>query len=141
MNLIEKLGLGMAEAIASCLLTTAINPEYFCLDPKQYFNVVDGVVYFYNDDEQQFFEYKPLAECDFVYVSIADLRTSIVNHEKCQHEWNETTSNGDVYRFFVCKHCDSTQNYVPFKDDNPSHFDHCTDIRNHISPLTGVIEG
>ena len=24
--------------------------------------------------------------------------------------------------------------------DNLSHFDHCTDIRNHISPLTGVIE-
>ena len=74
-------------------------------------------------------------------VLITDLRTAIANHEKCQHEWNETTSNGDVYRFFVCKHCDSTQNYVPFKDDNPSHFDHCTDIRNHISPLTGVIEG
>ena len=69
-----------------------------------------------------------------------DLQDAIADHEKCQHEWNETTSNGDVYRFFVCKHCDSTQNYVPFKDDNPSHFDHCTDIRNHISPLTGVIE-
>lgn len=82
MNLIEKLGLGMAEAIASCLLTTAINPEYFCLDPKQYFNVVDGVVCFYNDDEQQFFEYKPLAECDFVYVSITDLRTAIANHDQ-----------------------------------------------------------
>ena len=24
--------------------------------------------------------------------------------------------------------------------DNLSHFDHCTDIRNHVSPLTGVIE-
>ena len=24
--------------------------------------------------------------------------------------------------------------------DNLSHFDHCTDICNHISPLTGVIE-
>ena len=140
MNLIEKLGLGMAEAIASCLLTTATNPEYFCLDPKQYFNVVDGVVYFYNDAEQQFFVFIQLAECDFVYVSIADLRTAIANHEKCQHEWNETTSNGDAYRFFVCKHCDSTQNYVPFKDDNPSHFDHCSDIKNHISPLTRVID-
>ena len=75
------------------------------------------------------------------YIPLDDLRTAIANHEKCQHEWNETTSNGDAYRFFVCKHCDSTQNYVPFKDDNPSHFDHCTDIRNHISPLTGVIEG
>jgi len=74
-------------------------------------------------------------------VSIDDLRTAIANHEKCQHEWNETTSNGDAYRFFVCKHCDSTQNYVPFKDDNPSHFDHCSDIKNHIRPLTRVIEG
>jgi hypothetical protein len=44
--------------------------------------VVDGVVCFYNDDEQQFFEYKPLAECDFVYVSIADLRTAIANHDQ-----------------------------------------------------------
>lgn len=54
--------------------------------------------------------------------------------EQCQHEWNETTSNGDAYRFFVCKHCDSTQNYVPFETDN------CTDIKNHISPNTKVIE-
>lgn len=77
MNLIEKLGLGMAETIASCLLTTAINPEYFCLDPKQYFNVVNGVVCFYDDDEQQFFEYKPLVECDFEYVSIADLKSLV----------------------------------------------------------------
>lgn len=68
-------------------------------------------------------------------ISIADLRTAIANHEKCQHEWNETTSNGDAYRFFVCKHCDSTQNYVPFEAD------HCTDIKNHISPNTKVIEG
>ena len=67
-------------------------------------------------------------------ISLNDLRTAIANHEKCQHEWNETTSNGDVYRFFVCKNCDSTQNYVPFKADN------CTDIKNHISPNTKVIE-
>lgn len=86
MNLIEKLGLPMAEAIASCLLTTAQNPEYFCLDPKQYFSVVDGMVCFYNDDEQQYFEYKPLVECDFDYVSITALRTAIANHKKCQIE-------------------------------------------------------
>ena len=67
-------------------------------------------------------------------ISLNDLRAAISNHEKCQHEWNETTSNGDVYRFFVCKHCDSTQNYVPFEAD------HCTDIKNHISPNTKVID-
>ena len=81
MNLIEKLGLGMAEAIASCLLTTANNPGYFCLNPKQYFNVVDGMVCFYDDDEQQFFEYKPLVECDFEYASIADIRTAITDYD------------------------------------------------------------
>lgn len=101
MNLIEKLGLPMAEAIASCLLTTAKSPEYFCLDPKQYFCVVDGVVCFYDDDEQQFLEYKPLVECDFEYVSIADLRTAIADHERT---------------------------------------DTCSDIRNHLSPLTEVFE-
>ena len=82
MNLIEELGLPMAEAIASCLLTTAKSPEYFCLDPKQYFCVVDGVVCFYHDKEQQFLEYKPLAECDFGYVSIADLRAAIADHNR-----------------------------------------------------------
>ena len=65
---------------------------------------------------------------------LRDLRTAIANHEKCQHDWNETTSNGDAYRFFVCKHCDSTQNYIPFGADN------CTDIKNHISPLTKATE-
>ena len=68
------------------------------------------------------------------FISVEDLRTAIAEHEKCQHKWNETTSNGDAYRFFVCKHCDSTQNYVPFEAD------HCTDIRNHLSPNTKVIE-
>jgi len=33
--------------------------------------------------------------------------------DQCQHDWNETTSNGDAYRFFVCKHCDATRNYIP----------------------------
>ena len=62
------------------------------------------------------------------------LRTAIANPEKCQHEWNEITSNGDKYRFFVCKHCDSARNFAHLEED------HCTDIANHISPLTKVIE-
>lgn len=52
--------------------------------------------------------------------------------EPCQHEWNETTSNGDKYRFFVCKHCDSTRNFEPLEDlDKPE---------NHISPNCKVTE-
>ena len=51
--------------------------------------------------QEQFLEYKPLAECDFEYVSIADLRAAIADHDRT---------------------------------------DHCSDIKNHISPTTKVIE-
>ena len=51
--------------------------------------------------QEQFLEYKPLAECDFEYVSIADLRAAIADHDQT---------------------------------------DHCSDIKNHISPNTKVIE-
>ena len=122
MNLIEKIGnIVQAEMIASCLLTTANNPEYFSLNPKQYFNVVDGIVYFYNDDEQQFFEYKPLVECDFEYVLIADLRTAIANHDLTVSNSNQNDKQIDL----------------SIKKDIE---DHCTDIRNHISPNTKVSE-
>lgn len=50
--------------------------------------------------------------------------------DQCQHEWNETTSNGDKYRFFVCKHCDSTRNFEPLEI-----LEH---EENHISPLCKV---
>ena len=46
------------------------------------------------------------------FISIEDLRTAIAEH-------GTPTNKGT---------------------DNLSHFNHCTDIRNHISPLTGVIE-
>ena len=51
-----------------------------------------------------------------------------------------------------CKVCDMPCNFKHATDeeikaghrishtDNLSHFDHCTDIRNHLSPLTGVTE-
>ena len=99
MNLIDKLGLPMAEAIASCLLTTAKSPEYFCLDPQQYFCVGDRVVCSYHDKEQQFLEYKPLAECDFEYVTIADLRAAIANHDRidtCSDIKNNISPNTKV---------------------------------------------
>ena len=120
MNLIEKLGIEKARAIVDGVLE---GRDTYCLDAKDYFKQL------------------PIMQRCSVCVDLDDLRTAIADHEKCQHEWNEATSNGDVYRFLVCKHCDSTQNYVPFKDDNPSHFDHCSDIKNHISPNTKVIEG
>ena len=110
MNLIEKLGLEKCKAIVDGAPDWAVSV-----------NLHNGMYY-------------DLREVSRGDLWLMDIRTAIANHEKCQHEWNETTSNGDAYRFFVCKHCDSTQNYVPFE------VDYCTDIRNHISPLTEVTE-
>lgn len=70
-------------------------------------------------------------------ILLSSIRAAIADHNKCQHEWNETTSNGDKYRFFVCKHCDSTRNFIPLNEDIT---DYVSDIRNHISPLTKVID-
>ena len=135
MNLIEKLGLEKCKQIVdgapehSC----AVVP---CLDGEMYFAQREDSKWFrYSNGYQKWLEY--WGKCDPMDVAIKmnNIRTAIAEHDKCQHEWNETTSNGDAYRFFVCKHCDSTQNYVPFE------VDYCTDIRNHISPNTKVIEG
>ncbi|MFH7353056.1 hypothetical protein [Acinetobacter bereziniae] len=67
-------------------------------------------------------------------IELNDLRTAIAKHDEdhCNHEWNDMTSNGDNYRSLVCKHCDSTKNYLPLDED------HVTDIRNHVSPSTIV---
>ena len=51
-------------------------------------------------------------------ILLNNLRTAIASHDEdhCNHEWNDLTSNGDKYRFLVCKHCDSTQNYLPLDE-------------------------
>ena len=124
MNLIEELGIEKCRAIVD----GAPDAHFFGC-------TIDTAIYWLNQSN----EYHstpmlfPNMSNQTAYV-LDDLRTAIAEHEKCQHKWNETTSNGDAYRFFVCKHCDSTQNYVPFEAD------HCTDIRNHLSPNTKVIE-
>ncbi len=121
MNLIEKLGIEKCRAIVDGA------PEW----ASHYVPDRDKTICCHNEDH---FYFRDQVKLGVEHIRLNDLRTAIAEHEKCQHKWNETTSNGDAYRFFVCKHCDSTQNYVPFEAD------HCTDIRNHISPNTKVIE-
>ncbi|OTG95079.1 hypothetical protein B9T24_10020 [Acinetobacter sp. ANC 4654] len=143
MNLIEKLGLEKCQAIVDAVP-----------DGGTHFKLSFGLSIFYllssgdgadlaglwiDDGDDSYWGLSSYKNFELFmpenrFISIEDLRTAIAEHSKCHHDWNETTSNGDAYRFFVCKHCDSTRNYVPFEAD------HCTDIRNHISPLTGVIE-
>ena len=121
MNLIEKLGIEKCRAIVDGA------PEW----ASHYVPDRDKTICCHNEDH---FYFRDQVKLGVEHIRLSDIRTAIAEHEKCQHKWNETTSNGDAYRFFVCKHCDSTQNYVPFEAD------HCTDIRNHLSPNTKVIE-
>ena len=121
MNLIQELGIEKCRAIVDGA------PEW----ASHYVPDRDKTICCHNEDH---FYFRDQVKLGVEHIRLSDIRTAIAEHEKCQHKWNETTSNGDAYRFFVCKHCDSTQNYVPFEAD------HCTDIRNHLSPLTQVIE-
>ena len=148
MNLIEKLGIEKARAIIDGAPRGAEkwrDMDSVC-HPNEILYYAKGPHFWVVWDVEKSCWVVSIIHDDSEYIldqlqDLRDLRTAIANPEKCQHDWNETTSNGDAYRFFVCKHCDSTRNYVPFEDDNPSHFDHCSDIKNHLSPLTGVIEG
>ena len=121
MNLIEELGIEKCRAIVDGA------PEW----ASHYVPDRDKTICCHNEDH---FYFRDQVKLGVEHIRLSDIRTAIAEHEKCQHKWNETTSNGDAYRFFVCKHCDSTQNYVPFEADN------CSDIRNHVSPNTKVIE-
>lgn len=134
-NLIEQVG-GIEKAKA----IVAGTPTQDC-----FYDNYEGL--YYSKDHDHCWEWwdldcKEWFECEFVvnqnedgFIHLNDLRTAIASHDKdhCEHEWNDLTSNGDKYRFLVCKHCDSTQNYLPLDED------HVTDIRNHISPNTKVI--
>ena len=121
MNLIQELGIEKCRAIVDGA------PEW----ASHYVPDRDKTICCHNEDH---FYFRVQVKLGVEHIRLSDIRTAIAEHEKCQHKWNETTSNGDAYRFFVCKHCDSTQNYVPFEADN------CSDIRNHVSPNTKVIE-
>ena len=86
--------------------------------------IVDGVLEgrdTYCLDVKDYFKQLPIRERCSVCVDLDDLRTAIANHDL-------TVSNSSQ---------NDKQIDLSIKKDIE---DHCTDIRNHISPLTGVIE-
>lgn len=112
MNLIEKLGIEKCRQIVDGAPenSQAVVP---CLDGEMYFaQRGDGKWFRYSDGYQKWLEYYGGCDPMDVAVKISDLRTAITNH-------GTTTNDGA---------------------DNFSHFDHCSDIKNHISPNTVVIE-
>lgn len=72
-------------------------------------------------DAKDYFKQLPIMKRCSVCVDLDDLRTAIANHDL-------TVSNSSQ---------NDKQIDLSIKKDIE---DHCTDIRNHISPLTGVIE-
>lgn len=63
--------------------------------------------------------------------------------KECDHDWENISKIGDTKRQLICTYC-SEQKSEPFdvnvKQWSDEETDHCTDIANHISPLTKVIE-
>lgn len=129
MNLIGQLGLKKCQEIVDGAPESSF-PVKWCLVREKYVRQVGfNTQHLVRGEWVDEFNINP-------WVDLETLRAAIADHNKCQHEWNETTSNGDKYRFFVCKHCDSTRNFIPLDEDIT---DYCSDIRNHIAPTTKVI--
>lgn len=76
--------------------------------------------------------------------------------EQCDHDWEDITANGDLEFKFICTYCSEIKS-IPFnscrsvsdtaKNNNQAKLsikndieDNCSDIKNHISPNTKVIE-
>lgn len=111
MNLIEKLGIEKCRQIVDGAPenSQAVVP---CLDGEMYFAQRGGGKWFrYSDGCQKWFEYYGWCDPMDMAIKLSELRTAIANH-------GTPTNEGA---------------------DNFSHFDHCSDIRNHISPNTVVI--
>ena len=59
-----------------------------------------------------------------------------VKQINCDHDWEDISKMDDLERQLICTYC-SMKKSEPF---NSCGTDSCTDIANHISPLTKVIE-
>ena len=137
MNLIEKLGIETCREIVDGAPVGATD-----------YSTEDCVIAYYQKTNNVIFWDSEYGMWDEVYFmmpelkSLSDLRTAIAKFE-CDHDWEDITCNGDLERQLICTYC-SMQKSVPFelnaKRWTDEDTDHCTDIRNHISPLTGVIE-
>lgn len=133
MNLIEKLGLEKCKAIvgeAPNGTTNANTDSYFKENDYGVWSVWAGYW-------ESAFRW-PEGE---MYL-LDNLRTAIAKFE-CDHDWEDITCNGDLERQLICTYC-SMKKSVPFelnaKQWTDEDTDHYAAIRNHISPLTGVIE-
>ncbi|SPJ21364.1 hypothetical protein PFCIP103579_2508 [Prolinoborus fasciculus] len=63
--------------------------------------------------------------------------------KECDHDWENISTVESVERQLICTYC-SEQKTEPFdvnvKRWSDEETDHCSDIANHISPLTKVTE-
>ena len=81
-------------------------------------------------------------------VYLDDLRTAIDAHD-CDHDWDDISKNEAIERTLICTYCSSIKheqlqselnNCSASNSSKNSIEDNCSDICNHLSPLTGVTE-
>ena len=146
MNLIEELGLEKCQAIVD---GAPEGRDTYCLDAKDYFKQL------------------PIMKRCSVCVDLGNLRTAIADHNQNLSEQRARFEKAYSLKFPESKvtllpngnysgwikqkkwkdwqakqeQLQSKLNNCSAKDSSEINItDHCTDIRNHISPLTGVIE-
>ena len=136
MDLIKELGLEKCKQIVD---GAPEGRDTYCLDAKDYFKQL------------------PIMKRCSVCVDLDDLRTAIAEHD--QH-WYGQSEEKELEQYSLLQQekieggaalvgdftaiqeqLQTELNNCSKKDSSEiSITDHCTDIRNHISPLTGVIE-
>ncbi|ENX29649.1 hypothetical protein F891_00666 [Acinetobacter sp. CIP 101966] len=63
--------------------------------------------------------------------------------KECDHDWENISTVESVERQLICTYCSERKTepfYVNVKRWSDEETDHCSDIRNHVSPNTKVIE-
>ena len=63
--------------------------------------------------------------------------------KECDHDWENISTVESVERQLICTYCSEQKTepfYVNVKQWSDEETDHCSDIRNHVSPNTKVID-
>ena len=140
MNLIEKLGLEKCKQIVDGA------PEYSyavvpCADGEMYFAQREvGKWFRYSDGYQKWLEYWGKCDPMDVAIKLADIKSEIDHHYYGRSEAEELASYAELSQ-------EKIEGGAMFVGDNSKVVqmvrditDHCSDIKNHISPNTKVIE-
>lgn len=140
MNLIEKLGLEKCKAIVGGAPEGGQGDQYIGVKSGLYYKRAGLNVFFWHRDEWCQLSNEFQAEM----ILIADLGTAIANHGTPTNEGTSIIDqfiNSGGFDAAIQQQLQSELNNCSASNSSKNSIeDNCSDIRNHLSPLTGVTE-